>query len=88
MMIPYEVMDMQLAESKARLAAKDARIAELEKALRPFAMANGQAIAYVEVTGLPRMDRRDLFLWQVQRRLCVDDFSNASGAYYAHDFTA
>lgn len=34
MMIPHEVMDMQLAESKARLAAKDARIAELEKALR------------------------------------------------------
>ena len=59
-----------------------ARIAELEKALRPFALAHGHAVAYVRTVGISKpMDKRDLFMWQAGRPLCVDDFVAAAKAY-------
>lgn len=61
---------------------QERRINELENALRPFALAHGHAAAYVRTFELAKpMDRRDLFMWQSNRPLCVDDYVAAAKAY-------
>jgi hypothetical protein len=60
----------------------DALVIELREALRSFALAHGHAVAFVRLCDLPKpMDRRDLFMWQAGRSLCVDDYVAAAKAY-------
>lgn len=75
----YDDDNLALSQSVSNLGA---RISELETALRPFALAHGYAAAYVRTFELAKpMDRRDLFMWQSNRSLCVDDYATAAKAY-------
>jgi hypothetical protein len=57
------------------------RIKQLEDALVKFARAANYADAQLKSSNLTEpMDRRDFFIWQASRRLCVADFNVAVNA--------
>lgn len=78
------IKKMMLDTEESNIQALHTRIAELEKALRPFAQAavagaeEMQATA-TKVRGNP-VDGTGAYIWQASRSLCVRDFLDAKRA--------